>query len=85
VAEGLGTEASDDGLGWLEDLPENGKAFMASFSDKFGFDKASPEDNSYAPPPPSMVEAEMASIAFEAIPLPWLLTARANISLLVTA
>ena len=76
VADGLGTAALDEDIAWTDDLPEDEKAFVESFSKKLGFDAVSPEGDAYQPPSSALDENALSSTKFEAIPLPWFIKRR---------
>ncbi|MEA2079768.1 MAG: hypothetical protein U9P00_07915, partial [Pseudomonadota bacterium] len=82
VEEGLGTVETDEELAWIEDLPDDEKAFVESFREKLGFDMASPEGDEYAPPALEGGEDELEALQFEAIPLPWFIKRRVMKALL---
>jgi hypothetical protein len=82
VAEGLGAAEIDEELEWIDDLPDNEKAFVESFRQKLRFDQASPEGDDYEPPSLQANEDELGALPFEAIPLPWFIKRRVMKALL---
>ena len=81
VEEALGTLEADEDLAWVDDLPDDEKAFVESFRKKLRLDKASPEGDDYAPPAPQEDEDDL-ELQFEAIPLPWFIKRRVMKALL---
>lgn len=75
VEDNLGTMDTDEDLAWIDDLPDDEKAFVESFRKKLRFDKASPEGDDYTPPVPQGNEDNL-ELQFEAIPLPWFIKRR---------
>ena len=82
IADGLGTTETDEDLAWVEDLPAEEKAFVASFRERLGFDMDSPGRDDYSPPAPGGNEDELKQLEFEAIPLPWFIKRRVMKALL---
>ncbi len=82
VEEGLGTAWMDEDLAWIDDLPDEEKAFVESFREKLRFDKKSPESDDYTPPDFEGNENELEALTFEAIPLPWFIKRRVMKALL---
>jgi hypothetical protein len=82
VDEGLGTSETDEELAWIDDLPADERAFVESFRATLGFDKDSPQGDSYEPTALEVDEDELASLRFEAIPLPWFIKRRVMKALL---
>jgi hypothetical protein len=76
VDEGLGLSEGDEDLAWINDLPEDERAFVESFRKRLRFDAESPEGEDYTPPAPEGSEDELDQMQFEAIPLPWFIKRR---------
>lgn len=82
VEEGLGTTEMDEELAWIEDLPDEEKAFVESFREKLRFDMISPEGDDFTPAAFEGNEDELEAFNFEAIPLPWFIKRRVMKALL---
>ncbi len=76
VDDGLGMDAQDEDLEWIDELSPEEKAFVDSFRDTLGFDAESPAGDDYAPPPHAGDENEVEANGYEAIPLPWFIKRR---------
>lgn len=75
VEAGLGTEEVDEDVAWIDSLPDDEKAFVEEFSEKFNFNAVSPDGDNYQPPEPVDNE-QVEQLEFEAIPLPWFIKRR---------
>jgi hypothetical protein len=82
IDEGLGTAETDEEMEWIENLPAEEKAFVASFREKLDFDQPSPEGDEYEGPAAQENEDDLGTLPFEAIPLPWFIKRRVMKALL---
>lgn len=73
VDDGLGTTESDEELEWTRGLSGDEAAFVRSMTARLRFEETSPGGDAFAPPPPP---EDSASVAFEAVPLPWFIKRR---------
>jgi hypothetical protein len=79
VNESLGTSETDEELAWVDDLPDDEKAFVQSMRETLNFDAPTPGEDDHTPEEP---RDESEPMRFEAIPLPWFVKRRVMKTLL---